>query len=147
MVCTFFGHRDTPPAIKPVLQQAILDLIEQKGIDRFYIGNQGNYDAMAQSILSEFEQSHGIRYTVVLAYLPKKDSLPYDAEHTVLPEGIETVPPRFSIEYRNKWMIERSDYVVTYVCRSFGGAAKFKKIATRKKKTIIELSGNELISD
>ena len=139
MVCTFFGHRDTPPAIKPVLRQVMLDLIEQKGVDLFYVGNQGNFDTMTQSILTEFEQSYAIRHFIVLAYLTEKDSLPCIAD-TVLPDGIETVPPRFAIEYRNKWMLDRSDYVITYVCRSFGGAAKFKTLAEKKNKTVIELS-------
>ncbi len=39
-------------------------------------------------------------------------------------------------------MIDRSDIVITYVCRSFGGAAKFKSLAIRKKKTVIELAKN-----
>ena len=39
-------------------------------------------------------------------------------------------------------MIERSDVVITYVTHSFGGAAKFKKLAKRKKKTVVELSGS-----
>ncbi len=49
------------------------------------------------------------------------------------------MPFRFGIEYRNKWMIENSDYVVTYVRRSFGGAAKFKALAERKKKNVINI--------
>ena len=74
-----------------------------------------------------------------MAYLPKQEDPLCDTDHTLLPEGIESVPPRFAIEYRNKWMIDHSDIVVTYVRRSFGGAAKFKKLAQKKKKTVIEL--------
>ncbi len=90
--------------------------------------------------MAEFEQTHGIKYEIVLAYLPKKEDLHIAADHTILPDGIETVPPRFAIEYRNKWMIDHSDIVVTYVCRSLGGAAKFKEMAQRKKRTIVEVS-------
>ena len=139
MICTFFGHRDTPPEIKTLLRQILSDLIEQQGVKRFFVGNQGNFDAMARSLLAEFEQTHGISYEIVLAYLPRQEDPLCDTDHTVLPEGIESVPPRFSIEYRNKWMIDHSDIVVTYVRHSFGGATKFKKLAQKKKKTIIEL--------
>ena len=139
MICTFFGHRDTPLEIKNLLQQVISELIEQQGVNWFYVGNQGNFDAMARSLLAEFEQIHGIRYEIVLAYLPRQKNPPCDTDHTLLPEGIETVPPRFAIEYRNKWMIDHSDIVVTYVHRSFGGAAKFKKYAESKQKQVIEL--------
>ena len=136
--CTFFGHRDTPQSVKPLLQTVLCDLIEQ-GVDRFYVGNQGNFDAMAAALLKELEQSRGIRFEIVLAYLPKERD-PFFETHSILPEGIENVPPRFAIEYRNKWMIDHSDIVITYVRRSFGGAAKFKTLATKKNKTVIELS-------
>ena len=138
--CTFFGHRDAPPGIKASLRQVLSDLIERQGVKQFYVGNQGSFDTMARNLLAEFELTYGIRYEVVLAYMPKRNDPLYDPEHTVLPEGIETVPPRFAIEYRNKWMIDHSDIVVTYVRRSFGGAAKFKEIAIKKNKTVLELS-------
>ena len=139
MICTFFGHRDAPPKIKPALRQVLLDLIERQGVKQFYVGNQGNFDVMARSLLAELEQSHGIRYEIVLAYLPSEKAPLYDPDHTLLPEGIETVPPRFAIEYRNKWMIDHSDIVITYVHRSFGGAAKFKELAEKKNKVVIQI--------
>ena len=140
MICTFFGHRDTPTEIKAPLRQVILDLIERQGVQQFYVGNHGSFDAMAHSLLAELEQSHGIRYEIVLAYLPGKEAPLYDPEHTLLPEGIESVPTRFAIEFRNKWMIDRSDIVITYVRRSFGGAAKFRDLAKKKGKFVIVLN-------
>lgn len=140
MICTFFGHRDVPSEVKPLLREVLLDLIKHQGIDRFYVGNQGNFDAMVLRLLSEFEHSYSIRYDVVLAYMPKKNDPFFEAYYTILPEGIENIPPRFAIEYRNRWMIENSDFVITYVTRSFGGAVKFKELAEKKKKTIIEIS-------
>lgn len=60
--------------------------------------------------------------------------------YTIIPDGIETVPKKFAINYRNSWMIEQSDYVVTYVNSSVGGAAKFKKQAEKKNKIVINLA-------
>ncbi|MBQ9553093.1 MAG: hypothetical protein IJU96_10065 [Clostridia bacterium] len=140
MVGTFFGHRDTPPQVRPRLRAVLLDLIERRGVTQFYVGTHGNFDAMARELLAELERSHGIRYTVVLSALPKKADPLCESDHTILPEGIETVPPRFAVSYRNKWMIARSDIVVTHVNRSFGGAAQGKALAEKKKKTVIELA-------
>lgn len=58
----------------------------------------------------------------------------------MLPEGIETVHPRFAISWRNKWMIKQSDYVVTYVTHSWGGAAQFAELAEKQKKIIVSLT-------
>ena len=136
MNCTFFGHRDVPREKEPILKSTLIDLIENKNVDTFYVGNNGNFDNMVSAILSELSLTYPIKYYIVLAYLPKMET--DNIEHTILPEGIENVPLRFAISYRNKWMIEKADYVVTYVNHSWGGAAQFKELAEKKGKTVIE---------
>ncbi|MCQ2462083.1 MAG: hypothetical protein MJ177_01600 [Clostridia bacterium] len=139
--CTFFGHRDTPDSIRPILHNVLINLIELQGTDTFYVGNQGNFDSMVHSELKELSKvcSH-IRYFVVLAYLPKKKDInPIDFSDTVYPDGLENVPAKFAIDKRNRLMLERSDIVVTYVRGSAGGAAKFKDLAVKKGKRVINL--------
>lgn len=143
MTCTFFGHRYVPQKIEPTLRSTLIDLIENHGVDLFYVGNHGEFDAMVRRVLRELSARYSIKYYVVLAYMPEKqyEDRMEDYSDTILPEGIETVIKRFSINYRNKWMIERADIVVTYVVRDAGsGAAKFKKLAERERKKVIELS-------
>lgn len=140
MTCTFFGHRDTPAQIKPQLRHVIIDLIEHHGVMQFYVGNQGSFDAMARSLLAELAQIYPIYYDVVLAYLPKENDASLDRSHTILPDGFETVPPRFAIDHRNRWMIDHSDIVVAYVRSPIGGATKFKTLAERKGKTVVEVT-------
>ena len=106
----------------------------------FYVGNNGNFDAMVHRQLEALSQAYPITYSVVLAYLPTKKSEYDDYANTILPEGIETTPKRFAISYRNKWMIEQADIVVTYVNRSIGGASKFKSLAEKKKKKVINIA-------
>ena len=143
MTCTFFGHRFVPKEIEPTLRSTLIDLIENHGVDLFYVGNHGEFDAMVRRTLCEFSAKYPIRYHVVLAYMPEKrdEYRLTDYSETILPEGIETAPKRFAITYRNKWMIERSDFVVTYVVHdAFSGAAQFKKLAERRGKAIVELN-------
>ena len=126
---TFFGHRDTPKETEPALRLTLIDLIENKNATVFYVGNHGNFDAMVRRQLEDLSKTYPIKYYVVLAYMPGKNDEP--DEHSILPEGIEIVPRRFAINYRNKWMLNNSDIVVTYVTRNFGGAWKFKQIAEK----------------
>ena len=140
MTVTFFGHKDTPKEIEPTLRTTLIDLIENHGATEFYVGNNGNFDTMVRRQLEELSQVYPITYSVVLAYLPTKKSEYEDHSNTILPEGIETVPKRFAISYRNKWMVEQSDIVVTYVARTYGGAWQFKAMAERQGKTVIELN-------
>lgn len=140
MMVTFFGHKDTPKNIEPTLRTTLVDLIENQGASVFYVGNNGNFDTMVRRQLENLSQTYPITYNIVLAYIPTKKS-EYDSfTNTLLPEGIETIPKRFAISYRNKWMVEQSDVVVTYVTHSFGGAAQFKAMAERYRMPVIELS-------
>ena len=140
MTVTFFGHKDTPKNIEPTLRTTLVDLIENHDATEFYVGNHGNFDTMVRRQLENLSQTYPVTYNIVLAYIPTKKS-EYDSfTNTLLPEGIESVPKRFAISYRNKWMIEQADVVVTYVTHSFGGAAQFKAMAERQGKTVIELS-------
>ena len=139
--CTFFGHRDCPETIKPKIRTAVIDLIENHGVTMFYVGNQGNFDRMVRSILKEVTTAYpGVGYAVVLAYMPSAKKRADDSSDTLLPDGIEKVPKRFAIPWRNKWMIEHADYVLTYVTRPYGGSAKFKGIAVKMGKRICELT-------
>ena len=140
--CTFFGHRYVSQNIEPTLRSTLIDLIENHNVDLFYVGNHGGFDAMVRRVLRELSDKYPIRYYVVLAYMPTKrgEFDYYDYSDTILPDGIETVPKRFAITYRNKWMIAHSDYVVTHVTHDAGsGAAQFKKLAERSGKKVIEL--------
>ena len=134
---TFFGHRDTPKEIEPALRLTLIDLIENKNATLFYVGNHGNFDAMVRRQLEDLSRTYPIKYYVVLAYMPSKNDTP--DEHSILPEGIESVPRRFAINYRNKWMLNKSDIVVTYVTRPIGGAWEFKRMAEKQGKVNINL--------
>ena len=140
MVCTFFGHKDTPKEIEPTLRSTLIDLIENKNVTTFYVGNNGNFDTMVHSQLEDLSQSYPIKYSVVLAYLPTAKNKYDNLTNTIYPEGIESVPKRFAISWRNKWMIQQSDIVVTYVTHNFGGAAQFKALAERQNKLSIEIN-------
>ena len=137
MTVTFFGHKDTRKEIEPTLRTTLIDLIENKNVTVFYVGNHGNFDAMVRRQLEDLSKTYPIKYYVVLAYMPSKND--ESDEHTILPEGIETVPKRFAINYRNKWMLTKSDIVVTYVTRPFGGAWEFKQLAESQSKIMIFL--------
>ncbi len=115
--CKFFGHRDCPEMIKPRLREALVDLITNHDVDMFYVGHQGQFDA----------------------YVPGKKTEYDDYSDTMLPEGIESVHPHYAISWRNNWMLRESDYVVTYITHSWGGAYQYAEKARRQKKVVINL--------
>lgn len=47
---------------------------------------------------------------------------------------------RYAIARRNKWMVEMSGYVIAYVKCNVGGAARYKTLAEKKGKTVLNLA-------
>ena len=141
--CTFFGHRECYEDLEQILYRTIENLIVHENVDTFCVGNQGQFDSLVRRVLKNLEKKYPIHYAVVLAYMPTSKNEYDDLSDTMLPEGLETVHPRYAIDRRNKWMIDHSDFVIAYVTHSWGGAAKYVSLAERKSKTIIKLADEQ----
>ena len=137
MTVTFCGHAQISQSekIEKWLYDVTQKLIEQ-GATTFYLGGYGAFDSLAASVLREQKKWHPqIELILVLAYLNTgRDTSGYDS--TVYPP-LETVPRRFAISHRNRWMVESADVVVAYVLHEWGGAATTLRYAKQKKKQII----------
>ncbi len=138
-ICTFFGHRDTPTEIEGFIKPAIINLIETHNVSEFLVGNNGNFDLMVISCLKKLLSLYPhIKINIVLAYIPTtSEQFPFS---TLYPEGLELSPKRFAISKRNYWMVNKADYVITFVTKPCGGAAKFSLLATQRGKNVINLS-------
>lgn len=141
MTCTFFGHRDTPEHIKPILEETIIALIINHNVNTFYVGTHGKFDTMVKRALEKIKKFYpSITCIQVLSYLSNQMNL---NENTcfeyVFPDILEKTLPKFAIIKRNEWMIDHSDYVITYIEHNFGGAAKFANRAHQRNKNVINL--------
>ena len=142
MVCCFFGHKNVNSNLTEWLLPILNELITE-GVDSFLVGNQGSFDSIVLHTLRLLKEKHPhITYHIVLAYMPgaKQEYSSYDPMETLYPEGLESVHPRFAISWRNKWMIQEADVVVTYITHSWGGAAQFAELAERKQKQVINIA-------
>ena len=141
-VCTFFGHKWVNEGVEIELIHVLEDLITEKGVNVFYVGTHGNFDGMVRRVLKNYisKKYPHISYSVVLSYLPSEtDPLTRDDfSDTIYPEGLERVPRRAAIVWRNEWMLSKADYVVAYVNRR-GGAFTFYEKAKKQGKTVINL--------
>lgn len=133
----FFGNRDASEEVYETLKQTIIKLVEKEKIMEFFVGTHGKFDKMVYSVLRELQPIYGFQFSVVLAYLNRDE---YPPQETLYPEGIEKVPLRYAIVWRNEWMVDHSDYVVTYTKNTTGGAWMMKELAQKKNKKVIELA-------
>lgn len=144
MTCTFFGHRNITDNIDRILNSVLVDLIENENVNLFYVGNNGDFDYMVQNKLKHLKLLYPhIKCFTVISYIPAKHNKTGTDLDTIYPDGLEKTPPKFAINKRNRWMIDKSDFVVTYVKYTTGGAVKFKEFAEKEGKSVINIADIE----
>lgn len=150
MIITFCGHAQFSKSEE--YEKKILDFLEAKVGEQFadmYLGGYGDFDSFAYDCCKKYKKTHpNISLVFVTPYL----TIDYQRNHLqyrkmcydliVYPE-IEDKPKRYAITYRNKFMVEKADYVVAYVSRDWGGAYAMYKYAKRKSKEIFNLANFE----
>ena len=138
MTCTFFGHRYISGNIEERLRYIIMEQINFRGVDTFYVGTHGEFDRLVRKVLKEITKDYvDIRYYVVLSGVPTRG---IEYENSIVPDGIEDVPPRAGIVYRNEWMIKRSDIVISYIDHTAASeAARFTELAKKLNKTVVSI--------
>ena len=139
MIITFCGHSNYSfdDTVKEKLRGLLLQNIRKNPTCKFYLGGYGNFDSLCLSILKELKADFpNIELLFITPYLNKEYSkletakLYYD---DIIYPSLESVPPRFCISRRNKWMVDEANLVIAFVKYSWGGAAKTLEYAKRKK--------------
>ena len=145
MVITFFGHSDFRECDneKEKLYNIICEIVQGKSVD-FYLGNYGNFDDLAYECAKRYKEKYkNSKLIFVTPYIYQGYRRLIDAKNSfdeiIFPE-LEKTPLVYAIGKRNEWMIGKADFVVFYVNRSWGGAAKALRYATKRKKKIINLA-------
>lgn len=125
---TFCGHRDVieyNAVYKELLStlEHFFIFSEYNGtLLEFYCGGYGTFDSMCSKAISELKEKYpksNIKKLLITPYITKShqekiDSMRKNYDEVVFPP-LETVPLRFAIPERNKWMVRECDYVIAYV--------------------------------
>ncbi len=143
MIITFFGHRDfIGNEMKKEQIKNILNSLSGKEEITLFFGGYGNFDSFCLSVAKEMYKKKKVRFCYITPYINEafqRNHLFYlskDFDEIIYPQ-LEKVPLRFAISYRNKYMIDESDFIIFYVKNSFGGAYEALKYAKKKNKNFI----------
>jgi len=144
-VCCCFGHRDIWGSV-PSLTDVLEKLIVEENVTIFMTGGMGDFDGKFASAVRTLKRKYSdIKLLLVKSYFSgelntNKEYYEYMYDEVVIPDVVAGVHPKSAITKRNKWMVEESDYIVSYVTRDFGGAYTAIKYAIKLGKKIISIS-------
>ncbi len=143
--CTFAGHGNAPDTLKSELITVVTNLVVNKGVNTFYIGNHGRFDALSASAVRMVKQNH--KYVKLILVLPKmsltieknKEYYSDMYDEVIIPAESDAAHYKAMITVRNKWMVDNSDYIITYIRKDIGGAHSTLKYAEKKNIIVVNL--------
>lgn len=144
-ICSFFGHRDVFCDLSNELYKAIETAITEYSITTFYVGDRGNFDRQASGAVLAMKQKYEqIRLVLVLPYFTNKlneykEIYESQYDEIIIPSILDGVHPKGAITKRNRWMVNESELIISYITREFGGAYDTVKYASKRNKRIINI--------
>lgn len=130
------GNRYAPQSIKGELAEIIEQHITDYGVNTFIVGKYGNFDQLAKGVLRESKHKHADIELLLLApyALIQPVDTPEGFDGALFPDGLETVPKLLAIVQANKFMVERSEYLIAYCRNPAGNTQKIVDYAKRREK-------------
>lgn len=143
MYCCFIGHSIIYDMdnVKGQLHSIVQELI-QSGVTTFYNGGKGQFDALGARAVYDLKKSYGHIKNVLVSPYPNVDKYAAQLFDEVIYPGLEKYPRKFAIVYRNRFMVDNSDYAIAYVTHGWGGAAQTLEYAMKKGLHIINATDN-----
>jgi len=135
--CYFVGHRDAPLSIQEKLDKTVEYLAGECCVSEFIVEQHGSFNQMATAAVQKLKsQNQDIIALRLLCYHPgdKALILPDFFDDFYYPLELAEVPNKYAITKANHLLIDQCDYLVVYVWRSGGNAAKFLRRGQRREK-------------
>ncbi len=146
---SFFGHREVDNffCIEEQLEKLIIELLSTKEYVEFLVGKNGEFDQLVSSTIRRIKKNYrddNCYHTLILPY----DTAQYRDNYASFNEYYDQVDIyensykahfKAVFQNRNRQMVDRSDLVVFYLERDYGGAYQAYQYAVKQKKNTIKL--------
>ncbi len=110
--------------------------ITEYGVNAFYVGHYGRFDALATSAVIAAKKRHPeVTLTLLLPYHPFDRPIPTPEgfDGTFYPPGMETVPRRAAIVRANHYMVDNSTHLIAYAWHPASNARELVEYAQRRE--------------
>lgn len=135
--CFFIGHRDAKDTLLPALIAEVERHILEYGVTEFVVGRYGRFDGLAAQAVKQAKERHP---NVTLIYLrpyhpaERPDETPKGFDGSFYPPGMERVPKRLSIVQANRYMVDHSDFLITYVWHPTSNSRELVEYAKKRER-------------
>ncbi len=144
-ICSAFGHREMYVDCKDKLEMLLNELICQNEVEIFYTGSMGDFDLLFSSCVRGFKHLYPkLKLVLVKPYFTKEINLNkeyYESlyDDILIPEISSNAHYKSAITLRNKWIVDKSDFIISGVYKNYGGAYNAIKYANSVNKSVLNI--------
>jgi uncharacterized phage-like protein YoqJ len=144
--CAFAGPREAFASGSEIeIDRAIDSLLAEDDAFVFLTGGMGDFDGKCSAAVRKAKRRYpdkDIKLTLVEPYMKNeinenKEYYEASFDEVVISMELADAHYKSAITQRNRWMIDRSDYLIAFVYRNFGGAYETLKYAKKKEGIVI----------
>ncbi len=149
--CCFTGHREVPNEeyafVHKKTREAIMTLVD-KGVERFIVGGALGFDTLAATLLFEIRQNFPhIKIVIAVPYKAQakgfcqSDLAIYNETLKLADQVVELSENyyRGCLHVRNRYMVDESGYIISYLRKNSGGSYFTTDYAQKKGIEIIKI--------
>jgi len=143
--CCFAGHRKIYDSeTKEKVLETIAALYKEKGVRRFLVGNYGDFDRICSFAVSEFKKKcNDVKLELVIPYLTKSINSNWNYferyDNIFIPDIPINTPFKAKIIKTNEYMVNHSEFLISYINYTWGGAYTTYEYEKRKGVNVINL--------
>ena len=142
--CALTGHRQIEPGFSLDLLQKYLEEMLENGVDTFYCGMAIGFDLYCAHCLLQLKERYSFRLVACIPYAGQSDRFSpqwkqiyrrcvEDADEAIVLNDTYT---RQCMSERNRYMVDRADFVFAYCTQKKGGTAFTVRYARSKGKRV-----------
>ncbi len=139
-ICCFAGHNMVyGDDIKNKIKKTAEMLIKNENVKKFLVGNYGGFDGCSAAAIRELKKTYrDITLDLIIPYVTKsmndyKEMYYENYDCIVMADIPASTPARYHIAGANRYMVDKSDFLICHINHSWGGAAETLRYAERKK--------------
>lgn len=142
---TLFGHRyiNHFREVEENLERVLDELSLQHPYMDFYVGNDGDFDRIAASVIRRLIDRRGKENFTINLVLPypkaNMDLLEKQFDSVMIPPTLHSVYPKAAITERNRWMVENCDLLIAHVVHERGGVWMTLRMAGKLGRPVFRI--------
>lgn len=148
VTCCFAGHRQASHTLFKEIITAVESLVMDTDEIEFLSGSMGDFDKLCETAVRDVKKEYPDKIIRLYRVIPSCQYIPHKEEYQYLRglfddiivcDASDGTYYKSMIGKRNRWMVDKSDFMIAYILHENGGAYSAFRYAEKQNVKIIRI--------